>query len=275
MGDDLVGRRCAVRRQVLGRVGIGDQRRVVAAGDRAVQRRADARVGLRARDEERPMPRAASTDSRSVSSKESPYAFCTSGSDSRRTSSGTYCQPHCPGQFVAVVLDPDDIDAGGARLVDQGGDIRDDAVAVVRLRHDAVLHVDDEQRGVRPVLERGHGASRHVRIRGPDHAMPWLRHSGRRTVARPAAARARPHRPWRTGLVGAAEDEPLAVGGRPAAPDAGRCSGWPSAGMTRGVADVAALMSSSHSGWPQCNTRAQPVATAAANSSQVSTVTVR
>ena len=53
------------------------------------------------------------------------------------------------------------------------------------------------------------------------------------------------------------------------------CSGSPSAGMTRGVAEVAALMSSSHSGWPQWNARAQPVATAATNSSQVSTVTVR
>ena len=45
--------------------------------------------------------------------------------------------------------------------------------------------------------------------------------------------------------------------------------------MTRGVADVAALISSSHSGWPQCNARAPQAATAATNSSQVSTVTVR
>ena len=50
------------------------------------------------------------------------------------------------------------------------------------------------------------------------------------------------------------------------------CAGWPSAGMQRGVADVAALMSSSQSGWPQWNARAQPVATAPANSSHESTV---
>src|ERR1039457_2946169 len=39
-----------------------------------------------------PMPRAARTDSSSVSSNASPYSFCTNGSESRRTSSGTYCQ---------------------------------------------------------------------------------------------------------------------------------------------------------------------------------------
>ena len=44
----------------------------------------------------RPMPRAASTDSRSVASKASLYSFATSGSESRRASSGTYCQPSLP-----------------------------------------------------------------------------------------------------------------------------------------------------------------------------------
>src|SRR5580704_1108547 len=44
----------------------------------------------------RPTLRAASTGSRSVSSNESPYAFCTSGSESRRASSGTYCQLSLP-----------------------------------------------------------------------------------------------------------------------------------------------------------------------------------
>src|SRR4051812_16482701 len=44
----------------------------------------------------RPTPALASTSSSSVSSKESPYVLCTSGSESSRLSSGTYshsCEP--------------------------------------------------------------------------------------------------------------------------------------------------------------------------------------
>src|SRR6185295_7537674 len=52
VGDHLVGGGCAVRRQVFGGVGVGDQGGVVAAGEGAVQRGADARVGLGARDEQ-------------------------------------------------------------------------------------------------------------------------------------------------------------------------------------------------------------------------------
>src|SRR6266545_8401112 len=51
-------------------------------------------------------------------------------------------------------------------------------------------------------------------------------------------------------------------------------SAAPSAGMHRGVADVAALMSTSHSGWPQWNAIAQPVLTASANSAHEFTVAV-
>ena len=44
--------------------------------------------------------------------------------------------------------------------------------------------------------------------------------------------------------------------------------------MHRGVADVAALMSSSHPGWPQWNASAQPALTASANSAHEFTVAV-
>ena len=47
-------------------------------------------------------------------------------------------------------------DVGGAGPVDQRADVGDDLVPVVRARHDAVLHVDDDQGGVGPVVERGH-----------------------------------------------------------------------------------------------------------------------
>jgi hypothetical protein len=39
----------------------------------------------------------------------------------------------------------------------QAADVRDNRVALVSPLDDAVLHVDDEERGVRPVLECGHG----------------------------------------------------------------------------------------------------------------------
>jgi hypothetical protein len=55
------------------------------------------------------------------------------------------------------VLDPDNGDLFASRLFHQAADVRDDRVALVRLSDDAVLHVDDEERGVRPVLECGHG----------------------------------------------------------------------------------------------------------------------
>jgi hypothetical protein len=53
------------------------------------------------------------------------------------------------------VLDPDDGDLVAPRLLDETRDVRDDLAALVGARDDAVLHVDDEQRRVRPARERG------------------------------------------------------------------------------------------------------------------------
>ena len=73
MDDDLLRRdRHTPLAQVLRRVGVLDERRVVAADEGAVQRRPDARVGLGAGDDDPADCRSASTASRSVSSKESP-----------------------------------------------------------------------------------------------------------------------------------------------------------------------------------------------------------
>jgi hypothetical protein len=55
------------------------------------------------------------------------------------------------------VLDPDDGDPFPARLLDQAADVGDDRVTLVSPPDNAVLHVDDEERGVRPVLQCGHG----------------------------------------------------------------------------------------------------------------------
>jgi hypothetical protein len=52
VGDDLLRRRCAPRGKILGRVRVADERRVVPAHQRSVERGADAGVGLRADDDE-------------------------------------------------------------------------------------------------------------------------------------------------------------------------------------------------------------------------------
>ena len=51
----------------------------------------------------------------------------------------------------------DDRDLFPSRLLDQAADVRDDRVALRSALDDAVLHVDDEECGVRAVLECGHG----------------------------------------------------------------------------------------------------------------------
>ena len=62
-----------------------------------------------------------------------------------------------PRKLLVGVLDPDDGDPFPPRLLDKAADVRDDRVALVSPLDDAVLHVDDEECGVRPVLECGHG----------------------------------------------------------------------------------------------------------------------
>ena len=79
--------------EVLGGVRVTDEDRVVAARERAVDRRADAGIGLRPGDDEPSDSRWRARPPSVVSSNESPYCLWTSGSDSWRWSSGTYCQP--------------------------------------------------------------------------------------------------------------------------------------------------------------------------------------
>jgi hypothetical protein len=62
-----------------------------------------------------------------------------------------------PRKLLVGVLDPDNGDPFPPRLLDKAADVRDDRVALVSPLDDAVLHVDDEECGVRPVLECGHG----------------------------------------------------------------------------------------------------------------------
>lgn len=57
------------------------------------------------------------------------------------------------------MLHPDDRDTVAPRLVDEPADVRDDRVARMRVLDDTVLHVDNQECGIRPVLESAHDPS--------------------------------------------------------------------------------------------------------------------
>jgi hypothetical protein len=60
-------------------------------------------------------------------------------------------------EIVVGVLHPEHGHVLRAGLVDKGGDVRDDAIAVIGTGQHAVLDVDNEQRGVRPIRQGRHG----------------------------------------------------------------------------------------------------------------------
>jgi hypothetical protein len=60
------------------------------------------------------------------------------------------------GQVVAGMLHPDDRDIRLPGLLDEAGDVGHHRIPLVRSADDSVLHVDDQQSGIRPVLQRGH-----------------------------------------------------------------------------------------------------------------------
>jgi hypothetical protein len=62
-----------------------------------------------------------------------------------------------PSNLVVGMLDPDNGDPFPPRLLDEAADVGDNLVALHCSLDDAVLHVDDEEGGVRPVLESAHG----------------------------------------------------------------------------------------------------------------------
>src|SRR4051794_10485561 len=143
----------------------------------------------------RPTPALASTSSRSVSSKESPYVLCTSGSESSRFSSGTYshsCEPFSSSaslcwtqttgtpsaralstrllmllmtrlralpQLGVIVLDAAGGHAFWRGLVAQTVDVADVAVARVGPGPDAVRDIDPNQGRLGAISEGGHGVT--------------------------------------------------------------------------------------------------------------------
>ena len=159
MRDDLVGRRRSPGRLVAGRVRVADEGRVVAPDEGAVERRAHARVGLGADDDEAPDAEARQHGLEGGVLEGVAVAL----GDQRLGVVGRQLGDDPPGvapgrQVLIGVLDPDDGHLLAAGPLDEAADVGDDGVALVRALDDAVLHVDDEQRGVRAVLERGHTA---------------------------------------------------------------------------------------------------------------------
>ena len=83
-----------------------------------------------------------------------------SGSRSSGLNSETISHCWLPSRRLSLaVLHPDDRNRGRASLLDDGADVCDDGVPVVGSVDDAVLHVDDEECGIRAVLECRHGLS--------------------------------------------------------------------------------------------------------------------
>ncbi len=154
--DDLVWRRRPPCRLVPRRVGVADQGRVVPPDERAVQRRADARIGLCASDDEPPDFEARQHGLEGGVLEGVAVALIDERLGVARSQFGDDPPVLAPPRKPPVgVLDPDNGDPFPPRLLDKAADVRDDRVALVGLRHDAVLHVDDEKCGIRPT-ECGH-----------------------------------------------------------------------------------------------------------------------
>jgi len=137
---------------------VADKGRVVPPDERAVERRADARIGLCADDDESPDSEARQDGLEGGVLEGVAIVLLDERLGVSRSQLGDDPPVAAPPRKLLVgVLDPDNGDPFPSRLLDKAADVRDDRVALVSPLDDAVLHVDDEECGVRPVLECGHG----------------------------------------------------------------------------------------------------------------------
>jgi hypothetical protein len=139
-------------------VGVADQGRVVPPDERAVERRADARIGLCTDDDESPDPKARQHGLEGGVLKGVAIVLL----DERLGVVRGQLADNppvvaAPRKLLVGVLEPDNGNPLSPRLLDKAADIRDHHVALVGPLDDAVLHVDDHECSVRPVIERGHG----------------------------------------------------------------------------------------------------------------------
>ena len=153
MRDDLVRRGRPPFGLVLGCVGVADQGRVVSPGERAVECRADAGVGLGADDDEAPHAEARQHGLEGGGLEGIAIVLL----DQRLAVARRQLRNDPPGvasprKPLVGVLDPHDGDPFAPRLLDQAADIGDDGIALMITLDDALLDIDDEECGVRSVL---------------------------------------------------------------------------------------------------------------------------
>src|SRR6478672_4917690 len=159
--SDLVRRRGAPLAEVLRRMRVAHQGRVVAADEGAVQGGANALVGLCAGDDYAP-DAAFGEDGLEVGGLEGvAVALRDEGLAVAALQLGHVLPRLTPlrQRLVVGVLHPHDRHLLGAGAVHEGRDGRDGGVAVDRVGHDAVLHVDDHEGGMRTVSEGRHPAN--------------------------------------------------------------------------------------------------------------------
>ena len=116
--------------------------------------------------------------------------------------------PSC--KLLVGVLHPDHGHPLPPRPLDKAADIRDDRVALVSPLEGGVLHVDDQECSVRPVLKRGHGLPSSVVLEDRTTGNPsarrsqsWLKLSTRATSpSRSSATSAAPHPSAKSDAVG-------------------------------------------------------------------------
>jgi len=137
------------------------KRRVVPPDERAVQRGADARVGLGADDDESPDSEARQHGLEGGVLEGVTVVLLDERLGIARSQLGDDPPVVAPPRKLLVgVLDPDNGDVFPPCLLDKAADLRDDRIALVSLIDDAVLHIDDEEGGVGPVLECRHDLPR-------------------------------------------------------------------------------------------------------------------
>jgi glycerate kinase len=163
--DDVTRCGRAPLRLVLGRVGVADQHRVVAAHQGAVQRRPDARVGLRPGHQQPPDLEAG----QHLLEPGVLEGVAVGLLDRRLARVRRQLRDDPPAvaavrQLVVGVLHPHHRHVLGPRPVDQLADPPHDRVALVRGRHDVVLHVDDEQGRARAVDQGRHAGTQAQRL---------------------------------------------------------------------------------------------------------------
>src|SRR6266702_6774520 len=130
--DDLVRRRRPPCRLVLRRVRGADTGRVVPPGERAVERRADARVGLCADDDESPDTEVRQYGLEGGVLEGVAVVLLDERLGVARSQFGDDPPVVAPPRKMVVgVLDPDNGDPFPPRLLDQAADVRDDRVAPV------------------------------------------------------------------------------------------------------------------------------------------------